>query len=86
MIQQWHQGFQDFNMHLNASEKPTSSIGELCDGIKLHFYVGSETRQVTVYMSASDIAILAGDVLNAGSGWAGQNSITGCLCTGQHHI
>ena len=73
MIQQRHKDFQDFNMQLNASEKPTSTIVALCDGTELHFYIGAEKRQVTVCMSAGDIVIFAGDVLHAGAGWAGQN-------------
>ena len=71
MRQQCHRDFPDFNMHLNASEKPTSTIVALCDGTQLHFFVGPEKRLVTVDMNAGDCCFFAGDVLHAGAGWEG---------------
>jgi hypothetical protein len=58
-------------MHLNASEKPNSTLVALCDGTQLHFFVGPDKQLVTVDMNAGDCVFFAGDVLHAGAEWAG---------------
>ena len=72
MRQQRHTDFHEFNIALNAPEKPNSTILALCDNTQLHFYVGQDKQLVTVDMQAGDCCFFAGDVLHAGAEWQGQ--------------
>ena len=73
MRQQRHTDFHEFNIALNAPEKPNSTILALCDNTQLHFYVGQDKQLVTVDMKKSgDCCFFAGDVLHAGAEWQGQ--------------
>jgi hypothetical protein len=72
MRQQRHTDFPEFNMTLNAPEKPNSTIVALCDNTQLHFYVGPDKQLVTVDMKAGDCCFFACDVLHGGAEWQGQ--------------
>jgi len=73
MRQQRHTDFPEFNMTLNATEKPNSTLVALCDNTQLHFYVGPDKQLVTVDMNAGDCCFFAGDVLHAGAEWSGKD-------------